>query len=180
MPYKQPEPSPIETAFWNAAKERIPDIGREVWIERYRVDFLVRAQKVVVELYGFAYHNDKRKLSQDAARERFLQRKGYRVLRFMGSEVYKDSTRCVQEVIDFLQTLRAQQPNPWTNASSPVSNEIAHHPAVTQPINSYSIGIDEESKPLGFTSWQVLVLIILMLVVCSVFVILLHLVSTKH
>jgi hypothetical protein len=44
MPYQQPAPSPIEIAFWEAAKPKIPELEREVWIGKYRVDFFVRSQ----------------------------------------------------------------------------------------------------------------------------------------
>jgi very-short-patch-repair endonuclease len=92
--YKQPEPSPIEESFWANAKDAIPELEREVWIGEYRVDFLIRCKKVVVELYGFEWHNTKEKLTQDAERERALQRQGYYVVRFTGSEVYRDVNKC--------------------------------------------------------------------------------------
>ena len=73
--YKQPEPSPIEKSFWAAAKGVIPEFEREVWIGRYRVDFLVRHKKVIIELYGYQWHSTKGKLAQDAERERIYNDK---------------------------------------------------------------------------------------------------------
>ncbi len=103
-PYRQPPPSPIEVAFWETASPLIPELQREVWIDKkYRVDFLVPSKKIVIELYGYEYHKDKRKLTQDAQRERYLQKRGYQVLRFTGSEVYKDVTQCVDEVIAIIK-----------------------------------------------------------------------------
>jgi hypothetical protein len=63
------------------------------------VDFLVASRKVVIELYGYRYHKTKEKLTSDAERERDLQRRGYQVIRFTGSEVTKDVNRCVDDVI---------------------------------------------------------------------------------
>jgi very-short-patch-repair endonuclease len=104
-PYQQPPPSPIEVSFWEAASPRIPELQREVWIDRkYRVDFLVPSKKIVIELYGYEYHKDKRKLTKDAQRERSLQMKGYQVLRFTGSEVYNDVTQCVNEVLAIINS----------------------------------------------------------------------------
>jgi very-short-patch-repair endonuclease len=103
--YRQPEPSPIEESFWVTAKDAIPELEREVWIGRYRVDFLVRHKKVVIELYGFQWHNTKEKLTQDAERERVLQRQGYRVIRFTGSEVHKNAQKCVQDALAIIRTL---------------------------------------------------------------------------
>jgi very-short-patch-repair endonuclease len=103
--YRQPEPSHIEESFWAVAKDAIPELEREVWIGKYRVDFLVRHKKVVIELYGYQWHNTKEKLTQDAERERALQRQGYRVIRFTGSEIFKNTPKCVRDVLDISRTL---------------------------------------------------------------------------
>lgn len=99
-PYEQPPPSPIEESFWKTAKPLIPELQREVWVdEKYRVDFFIPSKKIVIELYGFEHHNTKQKLTKDAERERFLQRLGYQVIRFTGTEVFKDVQKCVDEVL---------------------------------------------------------------------------------
>jgi very-short-patch-repair endonuclease len=77
-PYEQPQASPIEISFWETAKPLIPELQREAWIDKkYRVDFLVPSRNVIIELYGFQYHNTKYKITKDAERERYLQGKGY-------------------------------------------------------------------------------------------------------
>jgi very-short-patch-repair endonuclease len=103
--YRQPEPSPIEELFWATAKDAIPELEREVWIGRYRVDFLVRHKRVIIELYGYQWHSTKEKLTQDAERERVLQQQGYHVVRFTGSEVHKNAQKCVRDVLAIIQTL---------------------------------------------------------------------------
>ncbi|MCC6499425.1 MAG: DUF559 domain-containing protein [Anaerolineales bacterium] len=114
-PYEQPPPSPIEISFWETAKPLIPELEKEVWIDRkYRVDFLIPSKKIIVELYGFQYHNTKRKITKDAERERYLQRAGYRVIRFTGTEIYKDVQKCVNEVL----TLGNIQPAPIATEAS--------------------------------------------------------------
>jgi len=105
MAYQQPPPSPIEISFWEAAQGLLPKLEREVWIGQYRVDFLIRDQNIVIELYSYAYHHTKQKLTSDAQRERFIQRQGYHIIRFTGPEVYRDAHKCVQEVVAFLETL---------------------------------------------------------------------------
>ena len=165
MSYQQPPPSPIEIAFWDAAKARIPELEREVKIGRYRVDFLIRKQQVVIELYGFVYHNTKKKLTADAQRERVLQRQGYHIIRFTGSEVYKDAAKCVQEVLDFLHTLPGQR-------------EVYNlHPSNTNPSRrTAQFGPKIRVKParakrktgwLGLQAWQVWVLAVMFLLVVS-------------
>ena len=122
--YRQPEPSPIEIAFWDAGKPVIPELEREVWIDQYRVDFLIPSRKVVIELYGYAWHNSKEKITQDKQRERYLQQQGYHVIGFTGSEVYKDPHACVLETLKCVHgltgsglfsappTIEARQPQP--------------------------------------------------------------------
>ena len=99
-PYEQPPPSPIEISFWEIAKPLIPELEKEVWIDKkYRVDFLIPSKKIIIELYGYQHHNSKAKITKDAERERYLQRVGYQVIRFTGTEVFKDVRKCVCEVL---------------------------------------------------------------------------------
>lgn len=97
--WRQPRPSPIEIAFWEQARPRIPDLQREVHIGRYRVDFLVPDARLIIELYGYKWHSGQEKRIQDAARERELGRMGYQVMHFMGAEVTRDVDACVAEVL---------------------------------------------------------------------------------
>lgn len=105
--YIQPEQSPIEKAFWEKAKPIIPELENEVWIGKYRVDFLIPSKKLIIELYGYQYHNTKKKITKDAERERSLQKSGYRIIRFTGTEIFKDVNKCVKEVL----TLANIEPN---------------------------------------------------------------------
>jgi Protein of unknown function (DUF559) len=124
MPYRQPEPSPIEIPFWKAAKPLIPELEREYWIDRkYRVDFIIPSKKIVIELYGYQYHNSKEKLTQDAERERYLQLKGYQVIRFTGSEVHKSPQYCVSQVM----AIAAAQPA-TPSATMPILTQVAAAP----------------------------------------------------
>jgi len=75
------QPTPSEAALWAALKSNQLGVRfrRQVLIRnRYIVDFLAPARKLVVEVDG-AYHA--RRVTADARRERFLARFGYRVLR---------------------------------------------------------------------------------------------------
>lgn len=46
--------------------------------------------KIIVECDGFDYHSDKEKFISDRKRDRALQNRGYRVLRYAGSEIHKN------------------------------------------------------------------------------------------
>lgn len=63
----------------------------------YTVDFLVNGT-VVVEIDGHERHKTKEQRYEDYRRERFLMKEGYIVVRFMGSEVFVNPKKCIEEV----------------------------------------------------------------------------------
>lgn len=80
----------------------------------YRVDFLVGALEapddkiawVVVECDGHDFHEKTKEQAQrDKKRDRYLAGYGYHVLRFTGSEIYRDPLECAGEVMRFLEPL---------------------------------------------------------------------------
>jgi len=185
-PYEQPPPSPIEISFWETAKPLIPELEKEVWIDKkYRVDFLIPSQKVVIELYGYQYHNSKDKITKDAERERYLQKVGYRVIRFTGTEIYKDVQKCVNEVL----SLTNIQPAPKITEASLIKlfeqaeKKNLERPQETVTVSeSYSGGkvnsssskpatfrpAERKKKFLGMETWQVAVLGTMVLVIVCV------------
>ena len=73
----------------------------------YRVDFAVHAEfgdmlptvKVAVECDGHEFHEKtKEQAARDKARDRVLATSGYTVLRFTGSEIYRDAPACAEQV----------------------------------------------------------------------------------
>jgi hypothetical protein len=172
-PYEQPPPSPIEISFWEKAKPLIPELQREAWIDKkHRVDFLVPSKKVIIELYGYKYHSTKDKITKDAGRERFLQGQGYRVIRFTGTEVYKDPQKCVDEVLSIARIQPASVPPvnfPQVNTPpeiiSAYSNEAVANPpwvgktSATPEKNTKRVHTYRRKKFLGMEKWQVKILI---------------------
>lgn len=88
-------------------------VYQQVPIDRYRVDFLIHdatlpfelgtPRWMVVECDGHDFHErTKEQARRDKQRDRFFQSKGYRVLRFTGSELYADAEACVDEIIEQL------------------------------------------------------------------------------
>jgi very-short-patch-repair endonuclease len=53
----------------------------------YEVDFLWRAERLVVEVDGYAYHSDRATFRSDRARDREPARRGLTVLRFADEEI---------------------------------------------------------------------------------------------
>lgn len=74
-------------------------------IPPYRVDFLFTCRcegfvrKLVVECDGHNFHEKtKEQAKRDKARDRDLVRKGIAVLRFTGSEIFRDPEKCREEI----------------------------------------------------------------------------------
>jgi very-short-patch-repair endonuclease len=81
-------------------------------IDRYRVDFLIelryagRVKAIVVECDGHDYHErTKEQAAKDKSRDRYLVAKGYPVLRFTGSEIYRSPEQCAAEVANQLEII---------------------------------------------------------------------------
>lgn len=86
-----------------------PDFGTVFGVQeqigRYRVDFLftsycdTHVRKLAVECDGHDYHErTKEQAARDRARDRKLTSQGITVMRFTGSEIYKDPAGCVEEI----------------------------------------------------------------------------------
>lgn len=62
---------------------------------------MYRAGEVIVECDGHEFHErTKHQAQRDRSRDRELQRSGYRVFRFTGSELFKDPFACAKESFD--------------------------------------------------------------------------------
>ncbi len=104
-PHGQPEVAltPIEAMFWKVARDKIPGLIAQHPVGGYRVDFALPHWKIAIELDGHEYHKTKSQRTYDARRERALQRQGWRVIRYTGSEVYHDAARCVEDAAHIIQ-----------------------------------------------------------------------------
>jgi len=87
--------------------------GDHLWtqaqIGSYRVDFLFErigprdTRRVIVECDGHDWHEKtKEQATSDKARDRYLVAKGFKVLRFTGSELYRDPVCCWAEARNVL------------------------------------------------------------------------------
>ncbi len=84
--------TPHERLLWRALKE-LPQSGthfrRQAPLGRYVVDFLCPAKRLVIEIDG-GHHNDDETAKHDRERQQWLEKEGYRVLRFWNSEIARD------------------------------------------------------------------------------------------
>jgi very-short-patch-repair endonuclease len=78
-------------------------------IHKYRTDFAIFVgdkqgyQKIAIECDGHDFHEkNKKQVQRDKERDRFFQSKGWKLLRFSGSEIYNDPIGKADEVIEFV------------------------------------------------------------------------------
>lgn len=81
----------------------------QIIIGDYRVDFYIanvghrESSPLIVECDGHDFHEKTKEQAQrDKARDRYLVSQGYRVLRFTGSEIFRDAEKVATEIISVL------------------------------------------------------------------------------
>ena len=88
--------TPHERALWCAIKE-LPTFGthfrRQAPIGPYVVDFFCPAAHLIIEIDG-GHHNDDDTAERDLERQLWLEREGYRVIRFWNSDITNELTPC--------------------------------------------------------------------------------------
>lgn len=101
--------SPPAQAYYDEAAF----VYQQATIGPYRVDILIhdaslpfdlaQPRFMVVECDGHDFHErTKEQARRDKQRDRFLQSKGFKVLRFTGSEIWADPDNCADEIINEL------------------------------------------------------------------------------
>lgn len=114
--YRDRDQSFIEKQFSDALDDLAKAIEAEHWFgdsekhSRFRVDFLLKDARLVVELDGHGSHSTKEQLEKDAIRQRYLSRAGYTVVRFTGREVHRDVGQCVSELRNLYQECMHRRP----------------------------------------------------------------------
>ena len=82
---------------------------QQVQIGDYRVDFLI-GRRMVLEVDGLAYHGDRTQFRTDRERDRYLQSRGYLVLRFTADEVLWNWPWCEAEIMRFVRSRQHERP----------------------------------------------------------------------
>lgn len=77
----------------------------------YKVDFAYGC--CVIELDGHDYHKTKEQRDHDYKRERYLQKLGYIVIRFTGTEVFLDDRKCVVDMVNIHNTFEQKIIDSW-------------------------------------------------------------------
>ena len=92
--------TPHERMLWRALKE-LPMEGshfrRQAPIGPYVVDFFCPAKRLIIELDG-GHHNDDGEAQRDRVRQAWLERQGYRVVRFWNSEISGNLNAALEQI----------------------------------------------------------------------------------
>jgi very-short-patch-repair endonuclease len=106
--------TPIEAQFYDALAETGLTFSVQPWIQhadkKHRSDFFVfyDGGVVCVELDGHDFHKTKEQRGSDATKDRWLQARGMRTVRFTGSQVFADAAGCIRELHDVVRQSQAR------------------------------------------------------------------------
>jgi very-short-patch-repair endonuclease len=94
--------SELEARFLSVLRRyRIPQPEVNVRVDRFLVDFLWRAERLIVELDGWQSHRTRSAFEEDRVRDARLKLLGYEVLRFTWRQV-EDEPRTVGRTVQAL------------------------------------------------------------------------------
>jgi very-short-patch-repair endonuclease len=92
--------TPHERVLWRALKQLPLDgthFRRQAPIGPYVVDFFCPAARLIIELDG-GHHNDDETAGRDSERQLWLEKEGYRVVRFWNSEITADLSAVLERI----------------------------------------------------------------------------------
>lgn len=95
--------SPIEMAFFFNVMYQIKGIEPQVEVGPHRVDLAVPAKNVAIELDGHKFHKSRTQRTDDAQRRRYLQKEGWLVINFTGTEINKDVNACIEDAKEIIE-----------------------------------------------------------------------------
>lgn len=94
----------IEKLFYNKFVKKLTEDEADVNLIKpqvscgiYVVDFIF-SESIAIEIDGHEYHKTKEQREKDYKKQRYLQKNGYIVVRFMGTEVFINTESCIDEV----------------------------------------------------------------------------------
>jgi very-short-patch-repair endonuclease len=95
-----------EVMLWSRLR-RLRDRGfrvrRQFPFRGYFLDFVCLTRRLVIEVDGWQ-HGEDRQADHDLVRDRILQRQGFRVMRFWASDVRRDLSGVMDQIVLALET----------------------------------------------------------------------------
>ena len=118
-----PNLTDAERIIWYGVRaHRLNGVGfrRQAPIGPYIVDFVSHAAKLIVEIDGGQrFENEQEK--RDARRTRFLEAKGYRVLRFSNLDVTRNRNGVLERIAEAAQAAAPSPPSPASGGRRPTA-----------------------------------------------------------
>jgi very-short-patch-repair endonuclease len=96
------EPEVILWSHLKRLRTRGFHIRRQFPFHGYFLDFVCLARRLVIEIDG-CQHADDLQAEHDAIRDRILNRQGFRVLRFWATDVRRDPSRVMDQIVAALE-----------------------------------------------------------------------------
>lgn len=92
--------TPIEKYMANAMlNANLPIAEEQYEIGTKTVDFAYPEQRLAVECDGYKWHKqDKEQIEKDIERDKYLAKKGWRVLHFSGVQIRRNIEECIKEI----------------------------------------------------------------------------------
>lgn len=92
-----------ERVLWENVRNKLLGVRclRQHVIGDYIVDFYIPDSKLVIEVDG-GYHAEREQREDDAVREEFLNKMGYRVIRFSNEKVLYDTDKTLETIIKII------------------------------------------------------------------------------
>nr|WP_294817634.1 endonuclease domain-containing protein [uncultured Sphingomonas sp.] len=120
-------PTQTERRLWEALSARgVAGVrfNRQVRIKPYICDLVARTPRLIIEVDG-GQHADS---AEDVRRTRYLESKGYRVIRFWNNEVLRNLEGVVVEIERVLAALPSPSPSRKRKGSENGKRLISSHP----------------------------------------------------
>jgi very-short-patch-repair endonuclease len=126
-------PTPTEAAVWRILRAKQFDnvkFARQVVIEPYIADFVARSNKLIVEIDGDTHALCEAK---DARRTAWLERQGYRVIRFTNFEVGSNLDGVAHAIGVALAERPLSQPSPQRGEGYRSASRAQHANSFSPP-----------------------------------------------
>jgi len=94
----------IEIIMGNALRENKIDFAEQYPIRGkygYVADFFIESKKLIIECDGEAWHKPKN--DHDRKRDAVMKKKGFKILRFTGTQIKEDLQSCINKVMGAIQ-----------------------------------------------------------------------------
>lgn len=99
-------PTEVEKKLWSKLRSRQLQglkFRRQQTIGPYVVDFINLEEKVIIELDG-GQHNEEKNINKDLVRTAFLEKEGFKVLRFWNNEVNNNLDGVLSTIVKAIET----------------------------------------------------------------------------